>query len=272
MTTSPDGHEPDSLPLESIFHDPSAVDGDVVRESVIASGVWFVDIPRTSSSSIRVDLARRFGEVHGKKNVLGEAGRTAVFRSHVPARLMREFIGADAWSRLFTFSIVRNPWARIRSLYHFRRLRENIPASWSLGDYVHALRHADADSPFFKFDGFRYGCVDYLMDEEGHPLVTHTIRYEERAAALARIGRQLGCAHLGRQIVQQASPAVLSLMPGVDVDAAFDFETAAIIGERYHADVETYGYSFEASRSAVSGIRLGPGRLSVPLPASADAA
>lgn len=237
MTPSLARCEPVALPLEAIFHDPSTVDVHAVRDRVIAAGVWFIDIPRTSSSSIRVDLARRFGEVYAKKNVLGAACGTAIFRSHVPAWLMRDFIGAEAWSRLFTFSIVRNPWNRIRSLYHFRQFRGNIPGWWSLSDYVHALRDADADTPLFAFDGFRHGCVDYLTDEQSHSLVKRTIRYEEREAALERLGRELDCADLGRQVVQEASPATL------DGTASFDSETAAIIGERYRADVETYGYS-----------------------------
>ncbi|MGI9176458.1 MAG: hypothetical protein ACR2IT_01220, partial [Pirellulales bacterium] len=64
MTSSLARCEPVALPLEAIFHDPRTVDVHAVRDRVIASGVWFIDIPRTSSSSIRVDLARRFGDVH----------------------------------------------------------------------------------------------------------------------------------------------------------------------------------------------------------------
>lgn len=237
MTSNLPRGEPGVLPLKAIFHDPLTVDVHAARDRVIASGVWFIDIPRTSSSSIRGDLARRFGDVHGKRNVIGTARGTAIFRSHVPAGLMREFIGAEAWSRLLTFSIVRNPWDRIRSLYQFRRLRGNIPGWWSLRDYVHALRDADADTPLFAFDGFRYGCVDYLTDDRSRSLVQRTIRYEEREAALEGLGRELGCADLGRQVVQQAAAGTPDGM------ATFDSETTAIIGERYRADVETYGYS-----------------------------
>jgi hypothetical protein len=137
-----------------------------LRDRVIAAGVWFVDIPRTSSSSIRVDLARRCGEVYAKKTCLVQ-----------PAA---------------------------------RRSSEVI---------------------------CRHGCVDYLTDDQSHSLVKQTIRYEEREAALECLGRELGCADLGWQVVQEASPAIL------DGTASFDSETAAIIGERYRADVETYGYS-----------------------------
>jgi len=39
------------------------------RRSIIKNGFWFVDIPRTSSISVRVQLVRRFGSVYGKERV-----------------------------------------------------------------------------------------------------------------------------------------------------------------------------------------------------------
>src|SRR5262245_8701167 len=92
------------------------------RSQIRRHGFWFVDIPRTSSTSIRVELGRFYGLPYGKSKTFEDQYSTPqIFRDHVPAREMREILGTDLWERIFTFALVRNPWDRIVSMYNWRR-------------------------------------------------------------------------------------------------------------------------------------------------------
>ena len=92
--------------------------------SIRKNGFWFVDIPRTSSSSIRSELGKHFGRAYGKTNVNEREYQTPqIFRDHITARKMKALLGNKTWESIFTFTIVRNPWERIFSMYHYRKKR-----------------------------------------------------------------------------------------------------------------------------------------------------
>ncbi len=50
-----------------------------------------------------------------------------VWRNHMPAARVRELLGAETWARYLKFAAVRNPYARMLSLY-FWRSRRDYPA------------------------------------------------------------------------------------------------------------------------------------------------
>lgn len=209
------------------------------RFSIWRRGVYFVDIPRTSSSSIRSELGKKFGRAYGKQNVIEKEHTTPqIFPDHMPAREMRAILGPSVWDRLFTFTIVRNPWDRVLSMYHYRRKRGNIPESWSFRDYVLALASAGPETPYFKYRGFRYGAADYVLGDNGELLVDTVVRYENRAEGLATVARRLKLDVLGQASLQSAPRA------SKDYAEFYDAETEAAIRKRYAKDIELFGYGF----------------------------
>lgn len=126
------------------------------RREVAKHGVWFVDVPRTSSTSIRVELGKYLGPVYGKSNIIEkEYIVEKVFSGHQTAQKMSAFFGEELWGRLFTFTMVRNPWGRTYSMFNYRRKLAKIPSSWSFRDYVLELDRSVYDlsqgaSPKFK--------------------------------------------------------------------------------------------------------------------------
>ena len=86
-------------------------------------GLFFIDIPRTSSTSIRAELGRCFGIAHRKSERRAiKVLRLQLSRDHWPAEKMRQFLGPSLWEKLFTFTVVRNPWDRTLSFYrHVKR-------------------------------------------------------------------------------------------------------------------------------------------------------
>lgn len=224
-------------PPSGLRHD---IDVQLARLTILRRGFWFVAIPRTSSSSIHAELGQRFGRAYGKRNVDAGHGTDQVFLDHLPARRMRRQLGSRLWDRIFTFSVVRDPWDRTHSLYHHRRKVGSIPESWTFREYVLALEHATGDTPHFRYHGHRYGAAEYLTDARGHVIVDHIVRFERRAEGLAQVAARVPALRdVGQLRIQQAAPT------GSRYADAYDEETAAIIQRRYARDIELFGYTFD---------------------------
>ena len=211
------------------------------RYSVARHGFWFVDVPRTSSTSIRSELARQFGRAYGKNNVIEKHyALPQCFPDHLTAREMRAVLGAGLWNRLFTFAMVRNPWDRTYSMYNYRRKVRSIPPEWSFREYVVALGRSTPTSEHFAHHAFRYGSSEYVTSEDGELIVDYVGRYEKRVDDLQFIASRLDARGLGQVVLQKASP------PGEHYSQHYDVETESIVGDLYRKDVELFGYRFEA--------------------------
>ncbi len=223
--------------------------GRVLRGKIIRAGVWFVDIPRTSSTSIRTELAGRFGRPYAKGNILnfkGETGRRNTggpFWDHLIAEEMVRFLGRKDWDRLFTFSLVRNPWDRMVSLWYYRMGQRQLPSGQTFRDYVlrlrEPLRNADRHSPFAR-SAYHYGCHEYLFSATGEKLVRFVGRYEEREAFLRDVGLKLGFEGLGKLYLQRAKPERRHY------SSYYDQETMALVADMYAKDIKEFQYRFEA--------------------------
>lgn len=208
-------------------------------------GFWFVDIPRTSSSSIRVELGRRFGGTYGKSNLLETNHEQSQFLpSHQPARTMRDLIGRDAWTRMFTFSFVRNPWDRVASLYAYRIRKCTLPEGTGFRAYVRGfLAPEDVRAhATHNYHGFYYGALDYLVDETDQVIVDFVGRYENRHEDIAHVADRIGCPGLGTLHIQRAQP------PDAHYSHLYDDELVEIVGRIFARDAEVFGYEFEDLR------------------------
>lgn len=209
-----------------------------LRRAVQKHGFWFVDIPRTSSSSIRSELGKRFGPAYAKTNVLESAFSAKQLGSdHATASMMRDEWGAELWERLFVFTVVRNPWERMLSMYNYRRRVNAIPTEWSLSDYLTRLRDAPDSRPF-RPHMFRYGASDFILDSEGTLLVDCIVRFEDRDRGLREVAERIGMPALGSLHLQRVGHSA------TDYRAHYDRTSRAIIAELYARDIEMFGYEF----------------------------
>lgn len=208
-------------------------------------GCWFVDIPRTSSTSIRVELGRIFGLGFGKeccaKNE--KINQVTAFDDHIPAYDMKRLLGADFWQRSFTFSFVRNPWDRFLSLYFYRKTRGNLPADLSFKDYVRQL-----DEPRYRgrctlhsYPVYYYSMSEYLLDSDGNLLVDFVGRYENREHDLKVVADRLGVEFSGIHLQKVK-------LREHHYSQYYDEETKALVARVYQMDVAVFGYEFEDKR------------------------
>lgn len=203
------------------------------------AGFWFVDVPRTSSSSIKSELGSRFGPAFGKKNVLeADFATDQLIPDHVPAREMRDLLGAKDWDALYSFTFVRNPFDRVLSLYHYLQTVQQLPDTWSFSEFVQRLADADADTPIVGEPHVRLTTCDYVLDVDGTVLVDVIYRFEDRAAAVEKIGKRTGFRELGRLHLQRASPK------GRAYRASYDDKDRDLVSRLYERDLALFNYEF----------------------------
>jgi len=205
-------------------------------------GFWYVDIPRTSSSSIKVELGRQYGLPYGKSNVLEQEHRTRQgIEDHIPALHMRNFLGHNLWDRLFTFTFVRNPWDRQVSMYFYRLRKGHFGKELTFRDYILRLKDAftGSRSALFRHHAFYLACSDYILDEKNHCLIDFIGKFETRESDIQTISRKIGCPGLGALLIQAA---------GRDKEhysRYYDNETIKIVAQLYQKDISMFAYKFE---------------------------
>ena len=209
---------------------------------IVQSGFWFVDIPRTSSSSIKVELGREFGFPYGKSNLTEKNFATSqVVPDHLPASYMRECLGHDAWDNLYTFTFIRNPWDRMVSMYFYRLLKGHYTEELTFHDYIKQLGSlASGKKPaLFANYVFYLGCSDYIFNGD-NGLVNYIGYYENRESDIRRISAALECPELGQLFIQK------SASDKKHYSQYYDEETKEIVRNVYSNDIKRFGYKFES--------------------------
>jgi len=204
------------------------------------SGIWYVDIPRTSSSSIRTELSRNYGPVYGKSDLQESTFNVypQLIPSHQTAREMHQRIGENSWNDLFTFSFVRNPWDRMLSIFQYRRVVGEINQMTSYSEYLQLFfRKPDNPESPYHYHGYYYQAVDYLIDEFGVIMVDFVGRYEDREKDFEFIREKCNCHNLG-SLHTQASSSEQSYR------SIYTQETQNMVSMICEKDIEAFGYQF----------------------------
>lgn len=204
------------------------------------AGTWFVDIPHTSSSSIKVELYQCFGQAFGKGDMPDTPYNinNQPLPNHLTALEMRRRLKPEIWDGLFTFTVVRNPWDRMVSHFHYRKAVGEIAKNTGFQDYLKLFFRspgASLESPF-NYHGHYYQCADYLLDHEGSMMVDYVARYENREQDLRTLSSLCKC-RLGRLHLNRSSSIK-------NYRSYYDEETRALVARISHKDIELFGYEF----------------------------
>jgi hypothetical protein len=195
-------------------------------------GFLFVHIPKTAGNSIQ-SVLRDYSEdrlIAVRKEQDG-IERFAVrnpkykIRKHSALREYRDALGDEQFRQLFKFTCVRNPWDRMVSYYFTptqnqqswdrKRFRGIISKAVSVADYLR-LNEGEQD-PFAN--------VDYIMRFEN--LV------EDFCAVCAKIG--ISPARLPRYNRSERE----------HYSRYYDEELRELVRNRFAAEIERFGYTFE---------------------------
>jgi hypothetical protein len=200
----------------------------------------FFSNPKAGSSTVR-QLLDPHADVFPMRNVL-EVTRENPFHPHMPP------VEARTWFRRFgwdfdgytKFVFVRNPWARLVSLYE--HVRRNPAETQSFDAWLYSVGSQAGDgaewAPWRRYGG--YSIEHFVKDETGGILVDKVIRLEDIDQELSPFLTALGLPvrpddpipHRNRR--QDARPYTAYYTP----------DTIAHVRDLYRYDVVTYGYEF----------------------------
>ena len=209
-------------------------------------GFWFVDIPRTSSTSIKNELAKIYGITYAKRK-LGATGfdnLRYIFPCHLPAQQIRSIIGEELWERIFTFTFIRNPWDRMVSLFHYMKEQGNLPEEVVFRDYVlqfNTPRYM-LKSHAHSYHAYYYGLSEYVVDSDDNVIVDYIGRYENRMEDIRAISDKISCQDLGNLCLQRIERS------HKHYSEYYDDETKDVISRVFKRDIEMFEYSFQQEK------------------------
>lgn len=220
---------------------------NAMRQVVRKHRFWFVDIPRTSSSSIRWELGAGFDPLYGKLSSWSErlVSDKRAAPEHLTARNVRVMLGARLWEGIYTFSVVRNPWDRTYSLYQYRIQREGFPSDMTFDEYCQRLLDVRRGSydPFFKNQLHHMSSCDFLTDGEGNFIVKAVVSFEHRSKGLSIVGGEIGCANLGSRQKMLGSRQEGEPRPQMKNEAV------DLISQAYPDDLKYLSYVYTAEQN-----------------------
>jgi hypothetical protein len=161
------------------------------------------------------------------------------FEQHDWGVTIREKIGLQAWNSYFKFSIARNPWDRVVSLFTWKARNELKQSARSRV----GLRLDDLEETRRRFSEFVRGAWEtndrfYIID--GELCVDMVIRYERLAHDTLEL-----CGRLGVPPIEL--PRLKSgFRPGHrHYSEYYDESTKALVADRHANDLRLFGYRFE---------------------------
>ena len=108
-----------------------------LKRFIEKTGFWFIDIPRTSSSSTRLSLTRMFGKYYGKENIFEkELAKLSFYEDHLTNNECLLFFGEKSWNNINKFTIVRNTFERMFSIYGYLQKSKRIDKNLNFNEFI----------------------------------------------------------------------------------------------------------------------------------------
>ena len=207
----------------------------------------FVHLGRTSGRSVTAALAEHCGDEDIITPVPGIAGRNCEgFRRHDTASMIRNRIGNNCWEDYFKFTIERNPWDKILSLY-WSHIGDTPLKTYNRVHRVLTGRPLSFRTWFelriwqgrIRLRHVRFPQHIQHYTENGGVIIDFIGLYEHRAAHVAEISKRLGLA---------ISPSYEHGL-GLRKDRRhyteyFNARMNAIVEREFRMDLDLLGYRF----------------------------
>lgn len=158
--------------------------------------------------------------------------------SHLTARERIDRIGIKQWNKKFTFTIVRNPWDRVVSHYHYRAMTNqtglgNKPIEFN--DWV-KLAYGEKNPEYYDKPKMFMPQIEWITDEAGKEVVNFVGKFESLQDDFAEI-----CKRLGRPEIALPHLKKSSRKPYIHY---YSDESRDIISDWFSKDISRFNYNF----------------------------
>jgi hypothetical protein len=162
---------------------------------------------------------------------------------HVDALTIKSRVPDSVWSDYFKFSIARNPWSRVVSLYSWKA--RNDPALKPQKRFYHRLGmpYDELRETRKQFSAFIKGSWltndrFYVIDDE--LCVDFVIRYENLAEDFQELCKRISLPKIELPHLKSG------FRKGYHYSEYYDEESRNIVAERHRNDIRLFGYEFES--------------------------
>lgn len=194
----------------------------------------FVHIPKTAGTTIE--------ELFGIE--VRERG------PHIPAYAY-QWSSPTFFKNAFKFCVVRNPWDRLVSAFHFLKTPQypddkiwsdrHLKGVETFADFLEAL-----ERPMFRnivlSELHFHPQVDFVADSRGRVLVDRVIYFENLASGLRRVAERLQLAPPPEDKIGR-----LNASSHRDYRDYYDARGRELVAQMYARDIELFGYTFDGA-------------------------
>ena len=163
---------------------------------------------------------------------------------HVDAATMKGHLPSDVWQGYCKFSIARNPWDRVVSLFAWKTrndasMKPQKRFYHRLGVPFDELAELRKNFAIFVSRGFETNDRFYILD--GELCADFMIRYESMNEDLAALAKKLGLPPLNVPRLKTG------IRPGqYHYSQYYDEATKELVGDRHAHDIRLFSYRFES--------------------------
>lgn len=203
----------------------------------------YFSIPKTGSESVRALL----DPVSDEKIVtFPDVDERTPFHSHMRPYDVRTVFCKKGWEfdAYLKIATVRNPWARLASLY--RMMCRNRGDQWkgTFSDWIQTLDPTGRSTSHMPEKWYAHGTMsmtNFLSDPEGQLLVDQVFRVEDQSAALS----EMIATRVGEDLVEQGLAHRNKAEHPYNWQTMYSVQDQNRVADLYSDDVERFGYAFE---------------------------
>ena len=156
---------------------------------------------------------------------------------HVTAKEVIAAIGQEVWGEIFKFTVVRNPWDKVVSHYHYRVMTNQTGLhSYPIGFNEWVKRtYGEKDPQYYDKPKMFMPQIDWITDFSGQISMDYIARFENLEHDFYTLCGKLGATAVLPHLKSSSRGNYREYYETISVD---------IVGKWFSQDIERFGYLF----------------------------